>query len=333
MGREMAFNLLSKTFESLPQDTNASFVVHDTVDQSVTRFLTSNSSIFPGRHIVPASSPAGVASLAGTIVTMVPSSPEVKEVYQAEGGIIEGLQSLGKPQEKENKTLCIDCTTLDPAASNDVASQIKRLGGSQGSSDAPVWDYIDAPVSGGVVGARAATLSFMVGSDSRASFDDAEPTLLKMGSRTVHCGKNTNGLIAKIANNLLLGISMLGVSEAMLLGTSHGLNPQVLAHILNTSTGRCWASEINNPEPGALSGTKNSPPADRNYEGGFATRLQAKDLRLAMSAAQQRGVPVPLGQLTASIYSALGDNETFKDRDFSVAIEALKLALGRDEFK
>lgn len=184
-----------------------------------------------------------------------------------------------------------------------------------------------------MVGARAATLSFMVGSDSHQSFARAKPTLDMMGSRAIHCGKNSNGLVAKIANNLLLGISMLGVSEAMLLGTAHGLSPQVLAHIINTSTGRCWASEVNNPAPGALKGTAHSPPAERGYEGGFAARLQSKDLGLAMEAAKQLGVPVPVGNLAATIYQALASSPDFKDKDFSCAMLALQRALGRDEFK
>lgn len=175
----------------------------------------------------------------------------------------------------------------------------------------------------------------MVGSDSLTTFAAAEPTLLKMGSRAIHCGRGSTGLIAKIANNLLLGISMLATSEAMLLGTAHGLNPTVLAHIINTSTGRCWASDTNNPVPKALSGRNGgpSPPADRDYEGGFATRLAAKDLALAMDAARQVGAPVPLGQLASSVYEALGKNELYKDRDFASAYEALRSALGRQEFR
>lgn len=322
MGREMSANLLAKTF-SETKDEDVAFVVHDTFDQATSRFLTANSNLFPGRKIITASSPAGVASLASTIITMVPSSPQVEDVYLAEGGIIQGLRSLQDPSDPSSSTLCIDCTTLDPLVAVRAAEQIKQAG-KEG-----MFDMIDAPVSGGVVGARAGTLSFMVGSNSHQSFAMAEPTLLKMGSRAIHCGKNGNGLVAKIANNLLLGISMLGTCEAMLLGTSHGLSPQILAHILNTSTGRCWSSEINNPAPGALRGTDKSPPAERDYEGGFAARLQAKDLGLAMSAAQQEGVPTPLGQLATTIYQALGENPEYMNKDFSVAMKALSTAVGK----
>ncbi len=243
MGKPMAENLVSRVMQET-QDPSVSFVVYDVTDLSVTRFLTAHTSLFPGRSIAPASSPAGVASMASTIVTMLPSSPHVREVYTGEGGILEGLASLGAPSESPaNGTLCIDSTTLDPKVALEVAAMVKKAGGARGEEKGS-FDMIDAPVSGGVVGARAGTLSFMVGSDDPLTFRRAEPYLMKMGSRAIHCGKNTNGLIAKIANNLLLGISMLGTCEAMLLGTAHGLSPQMLAHIINTSTGKCWSSDI-----------------------------------------------------------------------------------------
>ncbi|KIS69657.1 putative 3-hydroxyisobutyrate dehydrogenase [Mycosarcoma maydis] len=328
MGKEMANNLLSKTLASNP-DPAVTFVVHDAFEQSITRFLTANTSLYPNRNILAASSPAGIAKLSGTIVTMLPSSPQVESVYTHENGILDGLESFqaAAVDDAQAKTLCIDCTTLDPDVAVQTATAIKNANANG------AFDMIDAPVSGGVVGANAATLSFMVGSDSSTTFASAEPYLSLMGSRAVHCGKNGNGLIAKIANNLLLGISMLGVTEAMLLGTAHGLPPAVLAGIINTSTGKCWSSEVNNPCPGALEGTKYSPPADRDYQGGFAARLMAKDLKLAMNTAKLQGVPTPLGQLTSSIYEALGGNDEFKDKDFAVAFKALSAALGREEFK
>lgn len=325
MGKEMANNLLSKTMAA-NTDPSVTFVVHDAFEQSITRFLTANTSLHPSRQILAASSPAGVAKLSGTVVTMLPSSPQVKSVYTDESGILEGLAGLDATVDAQASTLLIDCTTLDPKVAVDTANQIKQAGPNR-------FDMIDAPVSGGVVGANAGTLSFMVGSDSDKTFARAEPYLALMGSRAVHCGKNGNGLIAKIANNLLLGISMLGVTEAMLLGTAHGLPPKVLAGIINTSTGKCWSSEVNNPCPGALEGTKYSPPADRDYEGGFAARLMSKDLKLAMNTAKLEGVPTPLGQLTSSIYEALGSNDVFMNKDFAVAFKALQAALGRDEFR
>ncbi|SNX85460.1 probable 3-hydroxyisobutyrate dehydrogenase, mitochondrial precursor [Melanopsichium pennsylvanicum] len=328
MGKEMANNLVSKTLVSNP-DPALTFVVHDAFEQSITRFLTANTCVHPNRNIIAASSPAGIAKLSGTIVTMLPSSPQVKSVYMEENGILQGLESFknADKHDVQSKTLCIDCTTLDADVAVETAKAMK---------DANVhgaFDMIDAPVSGGVVGANAGTLSFMVGSDSIDTFNHSQQYLEKMGARIVHCGKNGNGLIAKIANNLLLGISMLGVTEAMLLGTAHGLPASVLAGILNTSTGKCWSSEVNNPCPGALKGTKYSPPADRDYEGGFAAKLMSKDLKLAINTAKLQGVPTPLGQLTSSIYEALGGNEEYGSKDFGVAFKALSAAVGREEFK
>ncbi|KAK0554453.1 hypothetical protein OC845_000714 [Tilletia horrida] len=335
MGKEMCSNLTRSIFKD--SDPDVSIVVNDMSERTITRFLSSQSSLYPGRKIVTASSPAGVARLASTIVTMLPSSPEVREVYTAEGGILEGLTDLrgeSSHAQPEHSTLLLDSTTCDPQTSLDVVKLVRSAGVSPGSNNQEgVFEMLDAPVSGGVVGARAGTLSFMVGSDSPTSFARAEPILLNMGARVIHCGKNSSGLIAKLCNNLLLGISMVGTAEAMLLGQAHGLNPQVLAHILNTSTGKCWSSETNNPAPGALKGTQHSPPADRDWEGGFAARLMAKDLGLAQEAAKMEGVPIALGTLTSNIYGHLSKNEEFSNRDFSVVFKALSAALGNERLR
>ncbi|KAE8232740.1 hypothetical protein CF326_g2229 [Tilletia indica] len=334
MGKEMASNLTRSLFKD--PDPEISIVVHDVSERTITGFLSSQSSLFPGRKIVTANSPAGVARQASTIVSMLPSSPQVREVYTAEGGILDGLSDLrgDQPAQPEHSTLLLDSTTCDPATSVEVAKLIRNAGALEGSTGHEgAFEMLDCPVSGGVVGARAGTLSFMVGSDSPTSFARAEPTLLTMGARAIHCGKNSSGLIAKLCNNLLLGISMLGTAEAMLLGQAHGLNPQVLAHILNTSTGKCWSSETNNPAPGALKGTQYSPPADRDWEGGFASRLMAKDLGLAQDAAKAEGVPMALGTLTSSVYTHLANNEAFQNKDFSVVFKALSAALGNERLR
>ncbi|KAL9933661.1 hypothetical protein V8E36_007319 [Tilletia maclaganii] len=346
MGKEMASNLTRSIFKD--PDPEATIVVHDISERTLTRFLSSQSSLYPGRRIVTASSPAGVARLASTIITMLPSSPQVREVYTAEAGILEGLVDLREgagggaqsPALPEHSTLLLDSTTCDPATSLEVVQLVRQAGragsAAEGSGAQPAesaFEMLDCPVSGGVVGARAGTLSFMVGADAPTSFARAEPILLTMGARAVHCGKNSSGLIAKLCNNLLLGISMLGTAEAMLLGQAHGLNPEVLAYILNTSTGKCWSSETNNPAPGALKGTQYSPPAERGYEGGFATRLMSKDLGLAQDAAKMEGVPIALGTLTANVYSHLAKNEEFQDLDFSSVFKALSAAVGNERLR
>ena len=132
---------------------------------------------------------------------------------------------------------------------------------------------VDAPVSGGVAGAKAGTLSFLVGGSEEA-FKRASPILAHMGKKIIHCGPSGAGLAAKICNNMVLGVQQIVVAEAMLLGQKLGLDAAVLAGVINSSTGACWASSVNNPVPGALSDKE--PPCTRDYEGGFATSLMLK---------------------------------------------------------
>merc|ERR1712216_7218 len=150
---------------------------------------------------------------------------------------------------------------------------------------------IDAPVSGGVGGAAAGTLSFMVGANTKADLEDAKGVLDIMGSNIFHCGDNGAGEATKLCNNLLLGISMVGVCEAYALGEKLGLDAKVLASVINTSTGRCWSTDTYNPFPGVMEGV----PASRDYEGGFGSALMLKDLGLAIDAAKSGNQPLPLG--------------------------------------
>jgi len=180
---------------------------------------------------------------------------------------------------------------------------------------------VDAPVSGGVVGAAAGTLSFMVGGPKNA-FEAAKPFLEKMGKTIVHCGDSGTGLAVKICNNLILGINQVAVAEAMLLGTSLGLSPALLASVINNSTGRCWPSAVNNPVPGALPGQ--APPCERDFKGGFATKLMLKDMNLALNAAKLVSVPLPLGSNTVQIYQDTAKDDEFAVRDFSVVFRHLQ---------
>ncbi|BGP21005.1 hypothetical protein JCM10213v2_009184 [Rhodosporidiobolus nylandii] len=333
MGRGMAASLLNKTFHNQPGVFSPSeyhkkpgFIVYDAFPSSLNTFLTEHTRAYAGRDVLPASSPAGVVRLAGTVVTMLPSGREVEEVYLGENGVGEGLE--GMSDERRAETLLIDCTTSDRATSQLVAKELKRKYG---------VSLLDAPVSGGTVGAQKGTLSFMVGGEEEA-FNRAQPYLAKMGARYIYCGESGNGL-------LLLGISMVGTAEAMLLGKSLGLSPELLAGIINTSTGRCWSSEINNPAPKATPGVPT--PADRGYTGGFLSKLMAKDLNLALSAASSpsvspssstsssasptsaspppaAAVPLPLARLTAALYNKLAAHDEFASRDFSVVYEYLR---------
>ncbi|GAA6008587.1 uncharacterized protein JCM10292_007257 [Rhodotorula paludigena] len=318
MGRGMAANLLNKTFAGqqgvfTPSSTASkpTFVVYDPFAPALNDFLSTHTRAYAGRDVVPASSPAGVVRLASTVVTMLPSATEVEEVYLGENGFREGLEGLS--DDRREATLFIDCTTGNRDHARGVAKEMEALGAAM----------VDAPVSGGVVGAEKGTLSFMVGGPEDA-FNRAQPYLEKMGARYIHCGESGNGLAVKICNNLLLGISMVGTAEAMLLGRSLGLSPELLASVINTSTGRCWSSESNNPAPGA---TPQIPtPADRGYTGGFLSKLMSKDLKLALASAASSSTPLPLGQLTATLYDKLSAHDEFAARDFSVVFEYLNQA-------
>lgn len=215
------------------------------------------------------------------IFTMLPAAQHVKTVYLGE----EGLLAQSAPG-----TLLVDCSTIDPHTARQVATAANERG----------LALIDAPVSGGTKGAQEATLTFMVGGPAD-SLAKARPALEAMGKNIVHCGDAGNGQVAKVANNMLLAISMIGVAEAMNLGVSLGMDPKILASIINTSSGRCWSSEINNPYPGALENV----PASREYTGGFGSALMLKDLGLALHAAEQAQQPVMLGGLAKQLYQQL----------------------------
>lgn len=241
-------------------------------------------------------SPAAIAeSDAELIITMLPAAAHVKSVYLGVEGILAHIQP---------GVFLIDCSTIDPLTAREVAKAAVENGN----------PMIDAPVSGGTGGAIAGTLTFMVGGKI-AHFDRAHSILSAMGKNIVHCGDSGNGQVAKVANNMLLGISMIGVSEAMALGVSLGMEASVLAGIINTSSGRCWSSDTCNPFPGVLE----NAPASRGYSGGFGTDLMLKDLGLARDAAKQIGQPVLLGAFAQQLYqsfSAQGNGSL----DFSAII-------------
>ncbi|KAJ4231844.1 hypothetical protein NW757_013883 [Fusarium falciforme] len=241
---------------------------------------------------------------------MVPTGKHVQDVYVGEGkSVLSALKDISQDQRAE--TLCIDQSTIEQSVSKAVALQLRQIGA----------DLVDAPVSGGVIGAEKGTLAIMVGG-SKTSYDRSVPVLQSMARKVTYCGDLGAGLAAKISNNLLLGITMLGLSEAMLLGKRLGVDPQVLADIINSSTGRCWSSEINHPVPEVKAGDS-SPPAHRNYEGGFVTKLAHKGLALAISAAEEANVPLAVGRRVEETYRPLARSKEFGDRDFSVVYEAL----------
>jgi 3-hydroxyisobutyrate dehydrogenase len=211
-------------------------------------------------------------------ITMLPSSPHVRSVYMAEYGVL---------AEVAPGTPLVDCSTIDPITAREVAMDARARG----------CAMIDAPVSGGVAGAEAGTLTFMVGG-AAAEFEAAKPILQCMGKNVVHCGASGNGQVAKICNNLMLAIEMIGTSEGMALAAKLGMDPKVFASIVNTSSGRCWSSDTYNPYPGVLDGV----PAARGYAGGFSSDLMLKDLSLVADAARAAAQPVLLGALAQQVY-------------------------------
>ncbi|AAY35760.1 3-hydroxyisobutyrate dehydrogenase [Pseudomonas syringae] len=244
-------------------------------------------------------SPAQAAQGTELVITMLPAAAHVRSVYLNDDGVLKGI-SPGVP--------AVDCSTIDPQTIRDIAAVAAQQGVVLG----------DAPVSGGTGGAQAGTLTFMVGG-SAGHFAVLKPVLEQMGRNIVHCGDVGTGQIAKICNNMLLAISMIGVAESMALGNALGIDTEVLAGIINTSTGRCWSSEAYNPWPGIVE----SAPSSRGYSGGFGAELMLKDLGLATEAARSAHQPVILGAVAQQLYQAMslrGDG----GKDFSAIIEGYR---------
>jgi 3-hydroxyisobutyrate dehydrogenase len=261
MGAPMARNLLK---------AGHSLVVYDVVQRNVDALQAAGAGA--------ATSAARAADQAELVITMLPSSPHVKTVYLGNDGVLAGVAP---------GVALIDSSTIDPHTAREVAVLAAQHGN----------PMADAPVSGGTGGAEAGTLTFMVGGDVGV-FERIAPVLRHMGRNIVYCGESGTGQVAKICNNLLLGISMIGVSEAMNLGVALGIDAKVLAGIINTSSGRCWSSDTYNPYPGVMENV----PAARGYTGGFGADLMLKDLGLAVDAAKLSKQPAVLGALAQQLY-------------------------------
>ena len=212
------------------------------------------------------------------VITMLPSSPHVRAVYMNAMGVLESV-AAGTP--------LIDCSTIDPITSREVAFEAKAKG----------CPMLDAPVSGGVTGAQGATLTFMVGGPADA-FARAKPLFDAMGKTIVHAGSAGSGQAAKICNNMMLAISMIGVSEGFLLADKLGLDRQKLFDIASKSSGQSWAMTSYCPVPGLVP----TSPANRDYQAGFTAAMMLKDLRLAQEAARAAGATTPLGAEAAALF-------------------------------
>ena len=233
------------------------------------------------------------------VITMLPAGKHVKAVYCEENGLI---ATVGE------NTLLIDCSTIDVETAREVATQAEQAG----------LSMLDAPVSGGVGGAVAGSLTFMVGG-SDAAFAQAEPYLAQMGKNIIHAGGAGTGQAAKICNNMILGVSMIAVSEAFVLAEKLGLDKQKLYDISSTASGQCWALTSYCPVPGPLPAS----PANRDYQAGFTVAMMLKDLRLAQEAANASGATTPLGHEAMNLYSQY-DEAGKSHLDFSAIVKHIR---------
>jgi 3-hydroxyisobutyrate dehydrogenase len=245
-----------------------------------------------------AGSAAAAAAGAEVVVTMLPSGKEVRDIYLGPFGIVASAKA---------GTLLIESSTIDVDTARAVAQAAEAKG----------LSMVDAPVSGGVTGAQAASLTFMVGG-SDAAFTRAQAVLEKMGKTIVHAGGSGNGQAAKICNNMILGVSMIAVSEAFLLAEKLGLDAQKLFDISSKSSGQCWSMTSYCPVPGPVP----TSPANRDYQAGFTAAMMLKDLKLAQDAARSAGAATPLGAEAAALYGLYCGHGN-AGRDFSGIIRFL----------
>jgi 3-hydroxyisobutyrate dehydrogenase len=226
-----------------------------------------------------AASAAAAVEGAQVVVSMLPASRHVESLFLGDDGVLARLAG---------GTLVIDCSTIAPASAKKVAQ----------AAAARDLAMIDAPVSGGTAGAGAGTLTFIVGGEV-AALERARPLLQGMGRNIFHMGGNGAGQVAKLCNNMALGVIMAVTGEAIALGVAHGLDARVLSQMMAVSTSRSWATEVCNPWPGVLE----SAPSSRGYSGGFGSDLMLKDMGLAVEAAMGIGATIPLGELARNLYA------------------------------
>ncbi|MEM8985548.1 MAG: 3-hydroxyisobutyrate dehydrogenase [Pseudomonadota bacterium] len=282
MGGPMAANLAKANFNVLATDLST-----DAVERAVEA------------GCVAAPDMASAVKDADVVITMLPAGPQVRAVYTSDNGVI----AHAKPG-----ALLIDSSTIDVDSARTVIAAAKEAD----------FDMIDAPVSGGVGAAAAGTLTFMVGGAASA-FDRALPVLEHMGKNIFHAGAPGNGQAAKIANNMLLGITMIATCEAFHLAERLGLDAETFFKISSTSSGQSWSMTSYCPAPGPVP----NAPSNRDYQPGFSTAMMLKDMRLAQSAAQGAKAATPLGAQSEALY-ALMEAAGKDDLDFSGVMKLIK---------
>lgn len=243
--------------------------------------------------VAMATSAAEAARDAAVVITMLPN-----------GAILRRVAAEVIPAMTPGAVL-LDCSTVDVASTRDVAAEAQAAG----------LSALDAPVSGGVGGATAGTLTFMVGGDE-AGFNVARELFDIMGQKAVHCGPSGNGQAAKICNNMILGVTMIATCEAFALADKLGLDRQAMFDVVSTSSGYSWSMNAYCPAPGV--GPKS--PADNDYKPGFAADLMLKDLRLSQQAAEAADADTPMGRAACDLYAQFVEAEDGAGRDFSAML-------------
>lgn len=267
MGGPMALNLIKAGYK---------VSVFDLVAESLARARDAGATV--------AASATQAVQGCDIVISMLPASQHVEGLYLGDDGLLQHIAS---------GALVIDCSTIAPQSAIKVSQAAREKG----------LRMVDAPVSGGTAGAEAGTLTFIVGGDA-ADLDQARPLLECMGKNIFHAGDAGAGQVAKICNNMLLGVLMAGTAEALALGAANGLDPHVLSDIISKSSGRNWATELYNPWPGVM----DHAPASKDYGGGFGVDLMLKDLGLAAEAAMAVKAATPLGEMARNLYAMHSGN-------------------------
>lgn len=281
MGKPMAENLLKKGYTLNIFDLNQA-VLDEVAKQGAT----------------VANSPNEASQNVDMVITMLPAGQHVKSVYLGENG------EKGLIDSVSEQTILVDCSTIAASDAKAVAKAVAKVAKARGIR------FLDAPVSGGTGGATAGTLTFIVGGTD-SDFEQVKPVLQAMGKNIFHAGEVGAGQVAKICNNMLLGILMSGTAEAINLGVKNGLDPKVLSDIMLQSSGRNWTLEVYNPYPNV----SETVPSSKGYAGGFMSKLMLKDMNLAKQTANDSKVATPMADQANVLYTK--HSELHGDKDFS----------------
>ncbi|KAM3960623.1 3-hydroxyisobutyrate dehydrogenase [Aphomia sociella] len=282
MGGFMAANLVKKGFTVRGYDPSK-----EALDAAAKTGVTGANSI------------AAAVDGVDVVVSILPSNKVVLDAYLGKDGVV---------KHAPKGALLIDSSTVDPNVPKEIFPVAIETG----------VGFIDAPVSGGVMGAQNATLAFMAGG-RKPDFDRSLPLLRAMGAKQYHCGEVGAGQVAKLTNNMLMGITGMATAECMNMGIKMGLDPQVLLDVLNNSSARSWSTEVYCPVPGLVP----TAPSSRNYDGGFKNELMVKDLELASGMALGIRSPIPLGAVATQLYRIV-QSRGYGQKDFSFVYQLLK---------